>query len=114
MNVAPELSPGPVNVVSLDDGMVVRLEGYLDESCLPALRDVLLRPRPAHRRDVMVDAGHVASLSDEVLAVLVAAAWWAMMTGGRFRLSAASPPLRELIETLDLVDALPMDSLAIG
>ncbi len=112
MNAAHDLVARSVSVVDLDDGMVVRLEGPLDESSLPALRATLLAPRSARCQDVIVDAGHVESATDDVLAVLVAAAAWAASTGARFRLSAASAPLRRLIDTLGLSDALPTLTVA--
>ncbi len=107
MNVAYDLAAGPVSVAVLDDGMLVRLDGALDTSSLPALRATLLSPRRARCRDIIVDAGHVESATDDALAVLVAASAWAASTGARFRLSAVSDPLRSLIDTLELDDALP-------
>jgi anti-anti-sigma factor len=107
VNVAYDLAAGPVSVAVLDDGMLVRLDGVLDESSLPALRATLLAPRRARCRDVIVDAGHVDSATDDALAVLVAASAWAASTGARFRMSSVSEPLRSLIDTLGLADALP-------
>lgn len=107
MNVAYDLAAGPVSVAVLDDGMLVRLDGALDASSLPALRATLLSPRRASCRDIIVDAGHVESATDDALAVLVAASAWAASTGAQFRLSAISEALRSLIDTLELEDALP-------
>src|SRR5437588_165768 len=60
---------GTVCCTRLADGMVVQLGGALGPEQLPALRDVLLRPAPAHLRDVVVDAGDVDYLAPEALAV---------------------------------------------
>lgn len=97
----------PVDVTVLDDGVFVRLSGRIDESCLPALRLGLLVPRSADCCDVVVDAGAVSEVSDEALAVLLAAVVWTREHGGRFAVSRTSVAFDETLAVLDVVDALP-------
>ena len=72
-----------VEVMTLVDGLVVRLAGVFRTVEAGLLKDALLRPRPAACRDVLVDAGGVAGIDDESLSVLAAASHWASDTGGR-------------------------------
>lgn len=92
----------------LGDGLVVRLSGVLDGQAVPALRRELLAELPADYADVLVDAGSVTSLDDDVLAVLVAGSSWARSAGCRFALAAVSPSVAEQIDILDLESALPV------
>jgi anti-anti-sigma regulatory factor len=106
-----ELIEAPVPTVRshrLGDGLVVRLSGVLDGQAVPELRRELLAPVPAGCADVLVDAGGVAAVDDDVLAVLVAGSSWAREAGCRFALSVASPAVSLSIEELALGAALPL------
>ncbi len=92
----------------LGDGLVVRLSGVLDDQAVPELRRELLAPVPAGCVDVLVDAGAVAAVGDDALAVLVAGSSWAREAGCRFALSAVSPAVASSIEELALGAALPL------
>lgn len=96
-----------VDCVHLADGKIVRLAGPIGTDDVTALRQVLLAPLDHGCRDVVVDAGHVTSISDEAVAVLIAAPVWAETEGGRFFLSQSSPALDAALRELDLVDLLP-------
>lgn len=97
-----------VEATHTNDGMYVRVEGQLDAQSLPQLREVLLRRRPAHETDIIVDAGAVTSVGDEALAVLVAASAWAADTGARLSYSRMSDALRAEVDALGIGVALPM------
>lgn len=110
---APRTPPGTaperlVRSYRLGDGLVVRLSGVLDGQVVPELRRELLAPVPDAPADVLIDAGAVAAVDDEVLAVLVAGSSWARDAGGRFALSAASPVVTASIADLALGAALPL------
>lgn len=92
----------------VDDGLVVRLSGVLDGQAVPALRRELLAPLPAGYGDVLIDAGAVTSLDDDVLAVLVAGSSWARDAGCRFAFAAVSPSVAEQIDVLELDGVLPV------
>src|SRR6266576_914751 len=62
-----------VEVTTLADGLVVRLAGVLGAAEVPALRQALLRPRPAACRDLLVDAGGVDAIDRESLNVIAVA-----------------------------------------
>ncbi|MDQ1635068.1 MAG: anti-sigma factor antagonist [Frankiaceae bacterium] len=97
-----------VRAYRLGDGLVVRLSGVLDGQAVPELRRELLAPVADGCADVLVDAGAVAAVDDEVLAVLLAGSFWARDAGCRFALTAASPAVRASIAELAIGAALPM------
>jgi anti-anti-sigma factor len=108
---AVALTPEPAPTVRahrLGDGLVVRLSGVLDGQAVPELRRELLAPVPDGCTDVLIDAGAVAAVDDEVLAVLVAGSSWAREAGCRFALSTASPAVTTSIEELALDTVLPL------
>lgn len=109
MTVAQLESPtSTTQVITLDDGLLVRLSGNLhDFDAVASLREALLTPRPTGVDDVIVDAGDVTGISDNVVAVLWAASEWAESTGGRFSFSRKSPALRQVLAELDLDGELP-------
>ena len=90
------------------DGMFVRIAGDLDGQSLSQLRSSLLRTRPAHCRDIIVDAGAVSFVDDDALAVLVAASAWAANSGAAISYSRMSDTLRLEVEALGLQAAMPM------
>jgi anti-anti-sigma regulatory factor len=96
-----------VDCVHLSDGKVVRLTGALGPDDVVELRETLLMPLEHGCTDVVVDAGRVTAISDEVVAVLIAAPVWVETQGGRFLLSASSPAFDQTLEELDFVDLLP-------
>lgn len=96
-----------VDCVHLADGKIVRLTGALGPDDLVHLREVLLMPLQHGCKDVVVDAGRVTAISDEVVAVLIAAPVWVETQGARFLLSASSPAVDQTLEELDFVDLLP-------
>jgi anti-anti-sigma regulatory factor len=96
-----------VDCVHLADGKLVRLAGAIGADDVAALRGALLAPLDHGCRDVVVDAGHVSGISDEAVAVLIAAPVWVDTEGGRFLLAASSPALDAALRELDLVDLLP-------
>jgi anti-anti-sigma regulatory factor len=96
-----------VECVHLSDGKLIRLAGSVGDDELSSLRDALLTPLPHGCRDVVVDAGDLTSITDDALAVLVAAPMWADTEGGRFFLSRSSAALDETLRDLGLVDLLP-------
>jgi anti-anti-sigma regulatory factor len=79
-----------VEVTTLADGLVVRLAGALGAAEARALREVLLRPRPAACRDVLVDAGDVDAIEREPLTVIAAASRLATATGRRLSFTRLS------------------------
>lgn len=98
---------GEVSCSHLADGRLVRLAGDLGPAQLDRLRLTLLMPLPEGCRDVVVDAGEVTAVSDDVLAVLLAAPLWARDEGRRFLLSRTSTALDDLLDELDLTGDLP-------
>ncbi|MDQ1689788.1 MAG: anti-sigma factor antagonist [Frankiaceae bacterium] len=96
-----------VEVSTLDDGMLVRLRGRLDAGTAPALRDVLLRVRPAGCEDILVDAGGVVSIDDAALAVLIAAPLWAEATNARLAYTRVARPLAKAARDAGVIDLLP-------
>lgn len=96
-----------VDCVHLADGKIVRLSGALGVDDLADLREKLLMPLEHGCKDVVVDAGRITAISDEVVAVLIAAPVWVETQGGRFLLSASSPAFDSTLEELDFVDLLP-------
>lgn len=99
-------APAEVAVHSLDDGLVVRLSGVLDAQGVAVLRRALLRPLPAQCRDVVIDAGGLADITDAAVAVLLAAAAWCRAEGRRFGLTTLSPASELLLAELDLDEQL--------
>ena len=102
------LAPTSVDVVSTEDGMLVRLAGELAAESAGQLRHLLLRLRPAGVDDVVVDAADVTAVDDTTLAVLLAASCWVADTGGRFSFSRMSEPLRREVAQLGVEDELGM------
>ncbi|HET6817969.1 MAG TPA: STAS domain-containing protein [Mycobacteriales bacterium] len=107
MTTATLEATGHVDCVHLADGRLVRLGGTLTTSELPELRNALLSPLDEGCRDVVVDAGEVTALNDEVLAVLLAARVWAEDHGARMLLSRTAPALESTLEELAITGALP-------
>ena len=99
---------GRVDSTYLADGKLVQLSGILGDAQLPAMRLALLMPLALEYRDVVVDAGDVCAISDDAVAVLVAAEQWATANGVRFMLSRRSRALEQVLTELDLMDALPL------
>lgn len=99
---------GRVDSTYLADGKLVQLSGILGDAQLPAMRLALLMPLALEYRDVVVDAGDVCAISDDAVAVLVAAEQWATANGVRFMLSRRSAALEQVLIELDLTDALPL------
>ena len=100
-------SVGTVNCVHLADGKLVQLSGRLGHEELPALRLALLTPLFDDCRDVVIDAGDVVAVNDEVVAVLVAAEEWATYAGARLLLSRAAPVLEQALADLDFANRIP-------
>ena len=96
-----------VDCIHLADGKIVRLTGALGPDDIDDLRKVLLMPLGHGCKDVVVDAGQVTAISDEAVAVLIAAPVWVGTQGGRFLLSASSPAFDQTLEELDFVGLLP-------
>jgi anti-anti-sigma regulatory factor len=92
-HVPADAPVGVVDVMTLADGVVVRLAGTLGTDEAVLLREALLRPRPAACRDILVDAADVDGINDAALAVLVAAPAWATRTGGQLSFTRMSEPL---------------------
>lgn len=100
-------SVGTVNCVHLADGKLVQLSGRLGREELSALRLALLTPLFEGCRDVVIDAGEVVAVDDEVVAVLVAAEEWATYAGARLLLSRAAPVLEQALADLDFANRIP-------
>ena len=96
-----------VGASDLADGRMVRLAGDVGADQLPLLRDILLTPLPAGCRDVVVDAGAITAISDDAVAVLVAAPVWVESQGGRMLVSRSSDALDDVLDELELLDLLP-------
>ena len=107
MTTATLEATGHVDCVHLADGMLVRLGGTLTSAELPELRNALLAPLEDTCRDVVVDAGEVTGLDDDVLALLLAARVWAEDHGARMLLSRTAPALESSLEELAIAGALP-------
>jgi anti-anti-sigma factor len=108
MSTMAVLARSSADATYMSDGMFVRLAGELDGQSLPQLRSSLLRTRPDHCRDVIIDAGGVTYVDDSALAVLVAASAWAANSGASISFSRMSDALRDEVDALDLQAALPM------
>ena len=98
---------GRVSSTHLADGKLVRLQGSLGESELAALRLALLTPLADECHDVVIDAGEVTDVTDEAVAILVAARDWAEFSGARLLLSRSAPALDRVLAELALSEALP-------
>jgi anti-anti-sigma regulatory factor len=97
-----------VEVLTLADGLVVRLAGVFRTEQAGLLRDALLRPRPAACRDVIVDAGAVSGIDGESLSVLTAASRWTTRTGGQLSFSRLSPAVTTVADDLGVLDGLQL------
>lgn len=98
---------GQVTCSHLADGKMVRLSGAIGARHVSQLRLALLMPLPEGCQDVVVDAGEVTHVDDDVLSILLAAPVWAGDHGGRMLLSRSAPALDEVLKELDLMDDLP-------
>ena len=107
MSTATIEATGHVECVRLADGLLVRIGGPVTTHQLPALRHALLSPLDEGCRDVVVDAGDLTSVDDDVLAVLLAGRVWAEDHGARMLLSRSAPCLEETLEELEISGALP-------
>ncbi|MDX6286566.1 MAG: anti-sigma factor antagonist [Frankiales bacterium] len=99
---------GVVDVMTLADGLVVRLAGAFGTGDAGLLREALLRPRPAACNDILVDAGAVQSINDDALAVLVAAPAWAAATGGQLSFTRMSDELMTAAISLGVLARMPV------
>ncbi len=97
-----------VATIYTEDGVLVRLDGDLDASCAVELGNALLTTRPYGCDDIIIDGGAVTSVTDDALAILLAAGAWAVDTGARLGFSRMSECLRDEVDTLDLSVLLPM------
>lgn len=97
-----------VATIYTEDGVLVRLDGVLDGASAGELSRALLTTRPAGCDDIIIDGAGVTAVSDEALAVLLAAGAWAVDTGARLGFSVMSEPLRREIASLDSSLLLPM------
>jgi anti-anti-sigma regulatory factor len=97
-----------VEVTTLADGLVVRLAGALGAADIPALREALMRPRPAACRDLLVDAGGVDAIDREPLTVIAVASQLATANGQRLAFTRRSEPMTRAAETLGVLARLPM------
>jgi anti-anti-sigma regulatory factor len=97
-----------VATIYTEDGVLVRLDGALDASCVTQLGRALLTTRPYGCDDVVIDGGGVTSVDEEALAILMAAGAWAVDTGARLGFSRMSDCLRDEVDTLDIAMLLPM------
>src|SRR3954465_8897418 len=104
---APVATQTPVDCVQLADGKLVRLAGRIGPDEVSALRRALLTPLVRRCRDLVVDAGQVESMTDDAVAVLLAATEWVAVDGGRFLLSCASPELEATLRELGIEGLLP-------
>jgi anti-anti-sigma regulatory factor len=102
----PSSTTGTVDVLTLADGLVVRLAGAFGTGEAALLREALLRPRPAACNDILVDAGDVRSIDDDALAVLVAAPVWAATTGGQFAYTRMSGELLDAATGLGVLNTM--------
>lgn len=98
---------GAVSSSYLADGLLVQLQGALDESSVAEMRRVLLAPIPARCRDIIVDAGEVLDIDFSGLAVVFAAWGWAEEHGARFLLSRTSKAFETALEDNGVIDDLP-------
>jgi anti-anti-sigma regulatory factor len=96
-----------VDCVYLADGMLLRLAGPMTSDLVPALRQRLLGVLPEGCVDVVIDAGDVTAMSDDVVAVLLAAAVWVKEQQGRLLLSRVSSELAGVLDELGMTDDLP-------
>jgi hypothetical protein len=97
-----------VEVMTLADGLVVRLAGVFSSEAAGLLRTALLRPRPAACRDVLVDAGAISGIADEPLRVLAAAPRWTDEAGGRLSFTRVSDAVAHAADGLGVRDGLPL------
>ena len=97
-----------VTVDVADRTLRLRLTGRLTAEVCPALRAVLLEPRPDGVQLVLVDAGAVTAVDDAVVAVLLAGAAWVSATGGRLRMTSMSASLRRALDDLGVSALLPV------
>jgi anti-anti-sigma regulatory factor len=104
---AMAVETGLVASTRLADGLLVRLVGEVGAEQLTALRGTLLSDLPAGCRDVVIDAGEVADIDFEALAVLFAAWAWVEEQGGRFLLSRTSRGFEDALAEHGVVDDLP-------
>jgi anti-anti-sigma regulatory factor len=103
-----ETVTGVVDVMTLADGIVVRLAGAFGTGEAGLLREALLRPRPAACNDILVDAGGIQSIDDDALAVLVAASAWASTTGGQLSFTRMSDELVAAANGLGVLRRMPV------
>jgi len=98
---------GQVSHSYLADGLLVQLQGCLDEPAVAEMRRVLLAPIPDGCRDIVVDAGQVLDIEFSGLAVVFAAWGWAEEHGARFLVSRTSKAFELALEDNGVVDDLP-------
>ncbi|MDQ1705079.1 MAG: anti-sigma factor antagonist [Frankiaceae bacterium] len=108
MSVTPMLeTAGRVECTHLADGKLVRLLGCLGDMQLVGLRLALLTPLAEDCRDVVVDAGEVTDITDEAVAILIAARDWTEFSGARLLMSRCAPALERALAELAFSEALP-------
>jgi anti-anti-sigma regulatory factor len=98
---------GRLECTHLADGKLVRLSGCFGEAELVGLRLALLTPLAEDCRDVVIDAGELTHITDEAVAILVAARDWAEFSGARLLVSRSAPALDQVLEDLAFTEALP-------
>jgi len=103
---ATDITTGTVNCMQLADGKLVQLCGRVGQAELPALRLALLAPLFAGCRDVVIDAGEVVAVDDEVIAVVAAAEEWATYAGARLLLSRATPVFEQALSELGFASGI--------
>jgi anti-sigma B factor antagonist len=96
---------------------VLELEGEVDLSTLPVLRDRLLRAASQQPGVVAVDIDGVAAMDDTGLGVLMGVAGRLRAQGGELMLVCANPRLLELMRLTRLdraIDVHPTQTAAIA
>src|SRR3954470_15911145 len=95
---------GYVTTSHLADGRIVQLSRAFGLDELGSLRTAFLSPLPSHCRDVVVDGGAVTEITDEAVAVLLAACMWADQHGARFLLSRSSEALDDILDEIGVYE----------
>jgi anti-anti-sigma regulatory factor len=98
---------GHVTTSDLADGKLVQLAGAVGEPELDPLRRAFLMPLAGHCRDIVVDGGAITEITDDAVAILLAACTWAQQHGARFLISRSSETLDDVLDELGVYDELP-------
>jgi anti-anti-sigma factor len=89
---------------------VVVVEGEIDLSSVPKLRQTLAHALAPPRREVVVDLAAVEFIDASGIGVLVGAAAEAARTGVNFRLRTPSPSVERVLDLAQLDSALEVES----